>query len=480
MSCVAFSAMLVVVQLSIRASGHRAVEDGSSLLDDSSEFIDGLVNSDDAEGGVGAERAEVALTDQVGDDWGDAALQEQQRMATRRMQRKNRQLEQELAKLKGSSAHIHNRLREATRVAGEAAAYGHRLDEQSRSLLRNDRDKQVLAQARVGHVSASSGAARHGTTRLGESTGGGSPKKVKADGVQEDSITEELKSLNIKPSKAGLGQDLLNFAVNAGKEVKLYETVGPICNHMWVNLILRKGECFAGSEMRCDKQEAVCQLKNAKTHQWVNVEPETSCYDGMSDCRNYRQEMQYKIDHARKKKADALLNKEAQKDAKQDAAYQARIRKKIAKKAKQESTKALKDAAAEGDRYVQIATLKGNAPLPQLELDQEIRKLKKERLEMKTQLEFKESIFAKIDLVSPECHQPFRACGKVCDKKEPMTELESAKFAVMGKMTPCHLKCKGTVTTCVMGYVANVYKNVTMDALAQREQKRKIERGESP
>ena len=210
------------------------------------------------------------------------------------------------------------------------------------------------------------------------------------------------------------------------------------------------------------------------------IEPETSCYDGISDCRKHRENLQYKIDLKKKKKEYAKLAKQAQEEAKQDSDYQARMRKKILKQSKRASAKALKEAEKMGDRYVETATLKGNAPLPRLQYDQEITKLKKERLQLKKQLEYKEGIFAKLELVSPRCHEPYRACGKLCDKKEPMTDLESAKFAVMGKMTPCHMKCKSNVTSCVMDYVATVYNNVTLDALAQREQRRKIERGEYP
>ena len=56
-----------------------------------------------------AEDTEAGIEDQVGGDWGDAALEETRKMSTRRMEARNRRLMAQLAELKRGNQELTQR-----------------------------------------------------------------------------------------------------------------------------------------------------------------------------------------------------------------------------------------------------------------------------------------------------------------------------------------------------------------------------------
>jgi len=442
----------------VSASRVEAVHFGANLLDDNIEGIEQGLGDDDIEGGEGAEEAEVSLADEAGDDWGDAALKESQAMATQRMEEKNIALKEQLQALKLSNARVKVTLGEANNIGSEAEAYQRHIDAQTRLLLRNDRDQQMLAQARV----------KRSNLRLGEDSpiaGTGDPSSA-SSGLNID-IQAELRALNVSASKNHLGADLLKDAMETGRDTPSFETAGVLCTKQKFDLVFKDHECFLGSQLGCSKDYNRCQImkevKDAKP-KWAFIEPEMEC-DNLQDCVRKRSKAQANADEEKVEEEQNSLQQLATREAWEDVNERKRERKNRNKKARLEAKQALKEADKEGDKMVQVAELFGNAPLPNLKVDKQLARFRDERFQMRKEFDQKEEIFANLKTASPECDAIYQYCGRACDKSDQLDTETDARLAIMNRFTKCHLGCKKHVVTCVMKYVSDTFDEVTTDAM---------------
>jgi len=238
-----------------------------------------------------------------------------------------------------------------------------------------------------------------------------------------------------------------------------------LCSEMQKRMRLKPEECTGGSQLACNSYYQFCEIVTTSGKR-VEVEPYIGCAQGGARaCEEGREKLGADVwMEARKQKAAAEY-KVAMEKAWQSALYRAALRKKFAARAQTKAKKAVQSAAAAGKKQVKTATLLGNAWLPQPQVDKEEKDLRDKMKKMKKRLMQMEQIFKGLRQVSPLCDEQYTACGKSCFKLHPMSMMQKAKYAIMGKVTKCQLKCKHKVANCVMKEVSGTYQNITHAAM---------------
>lgn len=220
--------------------------------------------------------------------------------------------------------------------------------------------------------------------------------------------------------------------------------------------------------LKCNGEYQYCELENTATGKDEIIEIDGRNFrcatKGLVECEEHRERVGAETWLKEKKEQEAELMKQAMHAAGQQAKYQSQQREIATAAAKVKANAAMDAANLVGGKEVELATLKGNAPLPDPVADKLMAQLKTKMRKIKFELQDREKIFETLRHVKPACSDMYDKCTSFCDKNEP--EMELGALEIMGKVTPCQMKCKNDVVSCVMTFVSTTYKDVTVEAMA--------------
>lgn len=309
---------------------------------------------------------------------------------------------------------------------------------------------------------------RGGSTSKVVSTAAASPVELMESATQNttNSSTGSVKLDTMPPqSKNSLGHDLLVDAENAGKnDIKAGPVAGIFCDKLVEEMKLKEGKCNTGSRLSCNGYLHYCQIQLASGEEFeieLGGNSFSCAEEGVLSCENAREKLNAENWLKEKREQEKAEAKKADAAAWQMAKFREKQRKQVSDRAAATVAAGLKKASDAAEKEIKAATVLGHSWLPQPKRDREESELKTEIRKMKFRLMGMEHIFVTLRSVAPTCDQQYKTCGANCDKAHPMDIMKESQLAIMGKVTPCQMKCKEAVIECTMKTVDETYKDVT-------------------